>query len=102
LPRFRAPSRSAAATRADLERIISTEARRAFHTSNFGRDIENARGAKLFNPGGNSTSGYTLSYVGQNFVDALPDRETAKTFKKETRGAKSRKAKKRAKKAAAK
>jgi hypothetical protein len=92
----------AAATKADLERIISTEARRGFRTSNFPRDIENARGAKLFNPGGSSTAGYTLSYVGQNFVDALPNREAAKAFKKETRGAKPRKGKKRAKKTAAK
>jgi hypothetical protein len=93
----------AAATKADLERIISTEARRGFRTSNFPRDIENARGAKLFNPGGSSTGGYTLSYVGQNFVDALPDRKAAKAFKKETRGAPRKgKKKKRAKQAAAK
>jgi hypothetical protein len=71
----------ASATKADFQRIIATEARRSFDSRNFFRDIDNARKAKLFNPG-NTDGLYTLSHVGQKYVDALPDRAKAKALKK--------------------
>jgi hypothetical protein len=86
----------APATKADFERIIATEARRNFHRLNFGRDIDNAQRAKFFNAG-SSDGGYTLSHVGQKYVDALPDRTKAKAVKKSAKGTKPRKAKAKAK-----
>ncbi len=83
------------ALKADFQRVISTEARRSFHDGNFGRDIDNARAAKFFNPGGSAATGFTLSHVGQNYVDALPDREKAKAVKKAAKSGKKRKATKR-------
>jgi hypothetical protein len=88
---------NAAATKADFERIISTQARRSFGAANFYRDIDNAKQAKFFNPGGSATGGYTLSHVGQKFVDALPDREKAVAVKKAAKGKPKRKAKPRVK-----
>jgi hypothetical protein len=63
-------------TKADLKAVV-TSARRNFDDSNFARDINNAkRQAGFFNLGtGRDTS--KLSYYGQQFVDALPDREAA-------------------------
>jgi hypothetical protein len=75
----------AGATKEDLQRIIQTEGRRAFDARNFARDMGNAQAAKLFNR--TSQAGvYTLSHVGQNYVDALPDRSRAAEIKKAARG----------------
>ena len=65
--------------KADLEAVIK-EARRNFDSKNFSRDMDNAKVAGLFNK--NSGTGvFVLSYSGQNFVDALPNREEASKFK---------------------
>lgn len=68
-------------TKADLKAVI-TSARRNFDDSNFARDINNAkRQAGFFNLGtGRDAS--KLSYYGQQFVDALPDREAASKLKR--------------------
>jgi hypothetical protein len=62
-------------TKADIKAVI-TGARRNFDDANFARDLNNAkRQAGFFNLGtGRSVK---LSYFGQQFVDALPDREAA-------------------------
>lgn len=62
-----------AATKDHLKRIIKA-ARRNFDDAKFTFDIANARNSGLFNKG-SADDGYTLSYYGQRYVDALPDRE---------------------------
>ena len=57
--------------REDLEALISREARRNFDRRNFNRDVSNAKVAGLFN----KAKELSLSYYGQQYVDALPDRE---------------------------
>ncbi len=71
-------------TRQALEKVFG-EARRNFDSRYFARDLDNARTAGFFNKGGSATAGYTLSYHGQNYVDALPDREAAKLLRKPKR-----------------
>jgi hypothetical protein len=88
--------------KADLKKVI-TGARRNFDDHNFGRDINNAkRQAGFFNMGtGRDAS--KLSYYGQQFVDALPDREAAAKLKRPKvggRGKKTNKKKTRKKSAA--
>jgi hypothetical protein len=58
------------------------DARQNFDRAHFPRDIKNAsHNAKLFVPG--TTRGqYQLSYYGQQYVDALPDRDAAKKVKR--------------------
>jgi hypothetical protein len=55
-----------------------TSAKRNFDSKNFGRDLGNARAAKLFNVG----KQIQLSHNGDSYVDALPDREAASALKK--------------------
>lgn len=63
-------------SKADLKQVITT-ARRNFDDRNFARDLNNAkRQAGFFNLGTGRDSS-KLSYYGQQFVDALPDREAA-------------------------
>ncbi len=93
---------AASATKEDLQRIIHTEGRRSFDSANFGRDMFHAQSAKLFNNGGEKGV-YTLSNIGQDFVDALPDHAKAKEVLKGGKGArKPKKVKKRSKPAAKK
>lgn len=68
-------------SKADLKAVI-TGSRRNFDDHNFARDINNAkRQAGFFNLGtGRDAS--KLSYYGQRFVDALPDREAAAKLKR--------------------
>jgi hypothetical protein len=66
-------------TRAELQKVI-TSARRNFDARNFKRDLENARTKGLFNRGTGRDS-IVLSYFGQGFVDALPDRDAAKKIR---------------------
>lgn len=73
----------------DFKRVIGL-ARRNFDSKHYKRDMSNAKVAGLFNKGG----GNPLAYYGQNYVDALPDREAVKQLKKPKRAGK--KAKKRA------
>jgi len=81
-------------TKADLKKVI-TDSRRNFDDSNFARDINNAkRQAGFFNTGTGRDSS-KLSYYGQQFVDALPDRDKAGKIKRpKVGGAKKKSAKK--------
>lgn len=68
-------------SKVDIKDVFA-EARRNFDDKNFGRDIDNARRqAGLFNLG-TSRDANKLSYHGQQFVDALPDRDAASKHKK--------------------
>lgn len=84
-------------SKADFKRVI-TSARRNFDDSNFTRDINNAkRQAGFFNTGtGRDAS--KLSYYGQQFVDALPNRDAVGKLKRPRVGGGKKKHKKRAKK----
>lgn len=60
-------------------------ARQNFDSRNFSRDIKNAQiQAGFFNTGG-PRGQYQLAYYGQQYVDALPDREAAKKLKRPNR-----------------
>lgn len=59
----------------ELEKVVRA-ARRNFDSKNYSRDIDNARRKGLFNHG----TPTTLSYFGQEYVDALPDREKVKSI----------------------
>ncbi|MCB9811569.1 hypothetical protein H6783_01520 [Candidatus Nomurabacteria bacterium] len=68
-------------SKADIKAVFA-EARRNFDDKNFGRDIDNARRQSgLFNLG-TGRDANKLSYQGQQFVDALPDRDAASKHKK--------------------
>lgn len=74
-------SKKTSCTRAEIKQVI-LDARRNFDDTNFLRDIKNATyQAGLFNKGG-AAGEYTLSYFGQEFTDALPDRQAAKAIKR--------------------
>ncbi|MDQ4142180.1 MAG: hypothetical protein M3198_00290 [Actinomycetota bacterium] len=77
-------------TKADLKKVV-TDARRNFDDRNFARDLNNAkRQAGFFNLGtGRDAS--QLSYYGQQFVDALPDREAAGKIKRPKVGGRGKK-----------
>ena len=68
-----------ASSKAEIEAVVKA-ARRNFDTKNFPRDIDNAKKHKLFNIGGGRGS-HVLSYYGQQYVDALPDRAAAKRLR---------------------
>jgi hypothetical protein len=87
-------SASTSHTKAHLEQA-TRGARRNFDSANFARDISNAvNQSGFFNKGGSAKKGYVLSYYGQNFVDALPDRKAAMAIQRPKRsGAKTRKTK---------
>ena len=80
-------------TKADLKKVF-TDARRNFDDNNFGRDLNNAkRQAGFFNTGtGRDAS--KLSYYGQQFVDALPDRDATAKLKRPVKKSNKKKAKK--------
>lgn len=68
-------------SKADLKTVFA-EARRNFDDKNFSRDMDNARRqAGLFNVG-TGRDANKLSYKGQQFVDALPNRDEASKHKK--------------------
>lgn len=70
-------------SKADLKKVI-TDARRNFDDKNFGRDLNNAkRQAGFFNTG-TARNASKLSYYGQQFVDALPNRDAAAKIKRPT------------------
>jgi hypothetical protein len=65
----------------DFSRFF-TDVRANFDRRNFPRDIKNAQHqAMLFIMGG-PRGQYQLSYYGQQYVDALPDRDAAKKIKR--------------------
>lgn len=72
-----------ASTKAELHAVIKA-ARRNFDDNNFRRDIDNARTRGLFNKGTGKDSA-VLSHYGQNYVDAMPDREAVKKLQRPTR-----------------
>jgi hypothetical protein len=81
-------------TKEDLKNIIKTQAKRTFNESNFARDIDNAiRHAKFFMKD-DGKGQYMLSNVGEKYVDALPDRATARATRTTKGGKKNRKPKK--------
>jgi hypothetical protein len=68
------------------------EARQNFDRRSFVGDMKNAQNrAGLFNKGGERGQ-YQLSYFGQQYVDALPNREAVKNLKRPTQGRKTKKA----------
>lgn len=89
-------------TKEDFERAFK-DAKRSFDKRNFSRDMSNAKGnAKLFISGGKPRT-YKLSFYGEEYVDALPDREAASKLKPSSTRKKGRsKKKKKASKASAK
>ncbi|MCZ7597853.1 MAG: hypothetical protein M5U09_09150 [Gammaproteobacteria bacterium] len=68
-----------ASTQGELKEVIKA-ARRNFDANNFRRDLDNARTKGLFNRGTGKDSA-VLSHYGQNYVDALPDREALKRLR---------------------
>jgi len=60
-------------TKEQIHHVIKS-ARRNFDVRNFARDLGNAKTAKLFTLG----KDIALSYAGQQYVDALPNRQEAK------------------------
>lgn len=61
----------------NFEQIIGV-ARRNFDSNNFKRDLDNAKTKGLFNKGPR----HTVSYYGQQYVDAMPDREAVKGLRR--------------------
>jgi hypothetical protein len=66
-------------TKEDFKKVIKS-ARRNFDDNNFNRDLDNAKVKGLFNKG----KPITLSYTGQEYVDALPDKVAANKILKST------------------
>jgi hypothetical protein len=62
----------------DQLREVFAAARRNFDSSNYSKDIRNARNQSGYFNKSTAKGSETLSYYGQNYVDALPDREAAK------------------------
>jgi hypothetical protein len=71
----------------DFQAVFKT-ARRNFDSQNFSFDIANAKQAGLFTRGNE----ITLAHYGQNYVDALPDREAVKRLRKPKKTTRKRKA----------
>jgi hypothetical protein len=69
-----------ATTKAEMQAVFK-EARRNFDSSNYPRDLNNARDRGIFNRDTGKDSA-VLSHRGQNFVDALPDQDAAKKILK--------------------
>lgn len=65
-------------TKEELKKVI-VEARRNFDDKNFSRDMDNAKAKGLFNKSTGENGVFMLSYKGQQYVDALPDRNLLKT-----------------------
>lgn len=81
-------------TKEDFKRVFS-DSRRNFDNTNFARDIKNVRNQSGYFNKNTGKGSDTLSYYGQNYVDALPDREKAKGIKRpKTKAAAKKKAKK--------
>lgn len=82
--RYRELSEKAEAHSQDQLRSVVTRARRNFDPNNFGRDIGNAKRRGLFSKA-TAAGSYTLSHVGQQYGDTLPDREALKKLRVPTR-----------------
>jgi hypothetical protein len=79
--RFREEAENAVESSHQELRAATSSARRNFDSKNFKRDLENARIAGLFNRGTGKDRA-VLSHYGQEYVDALPNRDAVKTLKK--------------------
>lgn len=67
--------------KSDIEQVFK-DSRRNFDSKNFSRDMRNAvHNAKFFLSGGERET-YKLSFYGQEYVDALPDKDMAREIKK--------------------
>lgn len=86
--RFRESSGNNTHEKADFEQVIRA-ARRDFNANKFRRDLANAKTAGFFNRG----DGNPLSHFGQNYVDALPDRDAVKDLDRPKAAARRRPAK---------
>ena len=64
-------------TKEDLKNVFA-DSRRNLDARNYARDIKNARNQSGYFNKSTAKGSETLSYYGQNYVDALPDREAAK------------------------
>lgn len=78
--RYREAYGGATSSTKDELREVFKSARRNFDANNYNRDIGNARTKGLFNKGSGADT--VLSHYGQNYVDALPDREMVNALKK--------------------
>jgi hypothetical protein len=76
--RFRELTENAESHTKDQLGSVIKSARRNFDVRNFARDMGNAKTAKMFNLGSENA----LSYAGQKYVDALPNRELAAAARK--------------------
>jgi hypothetical protein len=66
-------------SKADFEAVFKN-ARRNFDSVHFKRDLDNARTKGFFNKGSGKDAA-VLAYYGQNYVDALPDRDALKQIR---------------------
>src|SRR6267154_3225154 len=80
--RYREENEGASATTRDEFKAVLKDARRNFDDKNFNRDLDNVKVKGLFNRGGGGKEGAVLSYYGQKYVDALPNREAVKALGK--------------------
>lgn len=85
-------------SKADFKLLI-TDARRNFDDRNFARDINNAKRQSGFFNLGSGRDANKLSYYGQQFVDALPDRDAAAKIERPKVGGKKKNKKSSKKKA---
>lgn len=76
--RFRELTENAESHTKEQLGLVIKSARRNFDVRNFARDMGNAKTAKMFNLGSENA----LSYAGQKYVDALPNRELAAAARK--------------------
>jgi len=79
--RFRELTENAVSHTKDQLGSVIKSARRNFDVRNFARDMGNAKTSKMFNLGSENA----LSYAGQKYVDALPNRELAAAARKPTK-----------------
>ena len=78
--RFREETENAESSSQEQLKAVFVTARRTFDAHNFKRDVDNAR-TKGFFMRGTGRDTVQMSSYGQNFVDALPDRDRAKEIK---------------------
>ncbi|MBN8748110.1 Uncharacterised protein [Xylophilus ampelinus] len=79
--KFREEVHRAESSSKDQLKEVFTAARRNFDVRNFARDVGNAKTKGLFNKGGASGE-FILSHYGQNYVDALPDRDAVAALRR--------------------
>ena len=78
--RYREEVLDASSSMKEELKAVFKAARRNFDDRNFARDLDNARTKGLFNRG--SGKDVVLSHYGQNYVDAMPDRDAVNAIRK--------------------